>query len=99
MADADKEKKHRSPAYPFIPLQKAVERAATLYERNKRHSTPLAVAAGLWGYKEKSSGGLQTVSALKQFGLLLDEGSGDKRHVRLTELAFRILLDEVPDSE
>jgi hypothetical protein len=98
MADTGKGTKHRSPAYPFIALRKAVERAQQLYERNKRHPAPMAVAAGLWGYKEKSSGGLQTVSALKQYGLLRDEGSGEDRQVRLTDLALSILLDDVPNS-
>lgn len=41
---------------------------------------------------------LPTISALKQFGLLEDEGSGGDRRVKLTGLAFSILLDEVPDS-
>src|SRR5262249_30704554 len=50
------------------------------------------------GYKEKSSGGLQTISALKQYGLLEDAGSGAGRRVKLTDLAFKIFLDEVPGS-
>lgn len=98
MADAEKEKKHRSPAYPFIPLKKAVERAQALYEHDKRHPTALHVAAKHWGYAEKSSGGLQTASALKQYGLLEDVGSTGDRRVKLTDLALAILLDEVPNS-
>src|SRR5688572_24804114 len=93
-----REKKHRSPAYPFISLQKAVERAQTFYQIERRHAAPMGAAAKAWGYGEKSSGGLQTVSALKQYGLMLDEGEGDQRKVRLTDRAFRILLDEVKDS-
>lgn len=95
---ADAEKKHRSPAYPFISLKKALERAKTLYEHDKRHPTPLPVAAKHWGYGEKSSGGLQTVSALKQYALLEDVGGGGGRRVKLTDLALAILLDEVPNS-
>jgi hypothetical protein len=40
-----------------------------------------------------------TVAALKKFGLLEDQGSGDKRQARLTPLALQIVLDERPDSE
>lgn len=95
---ADAEKKHRSPAYPFIPLKKALERAHVLYQHERRHPTALPVAAKHWGYGEKSSGGLQTVSALKQYGLVEDVGGTTGRRVKLSELALAILLDEVPDS-
>jgi hypothetical protein len=98
MSDAAVEKKHRSPAYPFISLRKAVERAEQFYRQERRHAAHLSTAAKHWGYKEKSSGGLQTISALKQFGLLEDEGSGGDRRVKLTDLAFAILLDEVSGS-
>jgi hypothetical protein len=98
MPDIVKDKKHRSPAYPFIPLAKAIDRAQTLYDRERRHPTPLRVASKHWGYGEKSSGGLQTTSALKQYGLLEDSGTGNDRRVKLTDLAFAILLDEVKDS-
>jgi hypothetical protein len=53
------------------------------------------VAAGHWGFKLKSSGGLTTVAALKGFGLMRDvESGGGGRSIQLTELALRILLDE-----
>jgi hypothetical protein len=95
---ADAEKKHRSPAYPFIPLKKALERAKTLYQHERRHPTALTVAAKHWGYGEKSSGGLQTISALKQYGLLDEVPGGGARRVKLSDLALGILLDEVPNS-
>ncbi len=96
-----REKRHRSPAYPFISLKKAVERALEFYRKEHRHSAPLVAAAQNWGYGEKSSGGVQTVSALKQFGLLAEDGDGGgaDRRVKLTERAIKILLDEVKDSQ
>lgn len=39
------------------------------------------------------------MSALKNYGLIDDEGSGAARKLKLTELALRILLDTRPDSE
>jgi hypothetical protein len=99
MADEVKETKHRSPAYPFIPLKRAVERAGELYAKDRRHPAAWTAAATHWGYKPKSSGVLQTISALKQYGLLEDVGGGADRKVKLTDLALAILLDdEVPDS-
>lgn len=88
----------RSPKYPFIPLHKALDRAEQLYREESRNYTPIAVATGHWGYKPKSSGGLQTVGALIGYGLLEDQGSGQERKVRITELARRILLDQRPES-
>lgn len=93
-----KRKIHRSPIFPFIALPKAVERARELYAEEKRHPTPAKVAVAHWKYAAKSSGGLQTLAALKHFGLLADSGSGADRKVHLTDLAARILLDTTPDS-
>lgn len=96
--DATKDKRHRSPAYPFISLPKAIERAQAFYDREKRHPAPVGSALKAWKFAEKSSGGQQTVAALKQYGLMVDDGSGANRRVKLTDRAFGILLDEVKDS-
>lgn len=98
MTDTEKDKKQRSPAYPFIGLAEAINRATQFHKAEGRHPARVATAAGHWGYKEKSSGGLQTISAMKQFGLMADEGAGSDRKVRLTPLALKIILDEVTDS-
>ena len=82
--------------FPFISLTKALERASALYASdpgNKGMSVPIAFAA--WDYSEKSSGGFQTVSALKQYGLVRDEGSNDDRKVKLTENARRYFASEI----
>lgn len=98
MDDSSTERKHRSPAYPFVSLRKAVDRARELYRHERRHAAPVAAVAGHWGYGGKSSGALQTVSALKQFGLLAEEGGGAERKVKLTDRALKIILDEVSNS-
>ena len=77
---AHKTPRTRSPIYPAIGLQEALSRAATLYAEADRHAAPVSVAVGYWKYKPGSSSGGQVISALKQFGLLLEEGSKDKRH-------------------
>lgn len=90
----DRKPKDRSPAFPFINLKAAIERARKFYAEEKRSAAPMTVAVKHWGYKEKSSGGLQTVAALKYFGLLQDTGSGDTRRVQLSDLGLRIVMDE-----
>jgi len=87
----------RSPSFPFISLEKAVDRARQYYEEEKRSSAAFSVTAEHWGYRPSSSGALQTAAALKSYGLMADEGSGANRKFKLTDLAFRILLDTRPD--
>jgi hypothetical protein len=92
-----KRRKPRSPSYPGIPLDVALDRARSLYEQEGRHSAPVTAIVEHWGYGQKSSGGLITLAALKKFGLLADEGNRDRRQAKLTDLALRILLDERED--
>jgi len=89
--------KTRSPNYPALSLKTALERAREFYKAEGRNAANVAVAIQHWNFKAKSSGGIVTLAALKSFGLLSDEGSGNKRSVRLTELALRILLDNRTD--
>ena len=99
MSDAtESRKKERSPNFPFISLAAALERAAQFYEQEKRGSAPFSVAAEHWHYSPSSSGAMQTGAALKSYGLMVDEGGGVNRKLKLTELALRILLDQRPDS-
>jgi hypothetical protein len=95
---SEKGKRLRSPAYPFISLGTALRRAREFYDKEGRNSAFLRVAASHWGYEPKSSGGLQTAAAMMSFGLMQDEGTGDKRKLKLTQNALRILLDGRPDS-
>jgi hypothetical protein len=93
-----KKTKERSPNFPFINLENALERAKLFYQEERKGSAPFLAAARHWGYSPSSSGAMQTVAALKSYGLLTDEGSGAQRKVRLSDLAIRILLDLRPDT-
>jgi hypothetical protein len=91
-------KRTRSPAYPFINLETAINRAKQFYDKEQRNAANISVATKHWGFVEASSNGWSTVAALISFGLMQDEGTGDKRIVRLTQSALRILLDARQDS-
>jgi hypothetical protein len=93
---AVKKPRQRSPNYPAIGLEKALERLQPIREQAGRHSMPVTVAFEVWNYK--SAAGDQTVAALKAFGLIEVQGAKDKREVRLTEAAWRI-LGHAPDRE
>lgn len=99
LAAVAKKSKDRSPNFPFINLERSIERARLFYVEEKRGSAPLARAAMHWGYRETSSSTLQTVSALKSYGLLAENAGGGGRLLQLTDLALRILLDQRPDSQ
>ena len=94
-----KRSRTRSPAYPYIALPNALEKAAVLWQVEGRHAAAVNVAMQHWGYKEDSSTGYSCVAALKKFGLVDHEGMGDTRQVRLSDLALTILLDKDPDSD
>jgi hypothetical protein len=91
-AAAPKRQKHRSPSFPSINLEKALERAQRLWDVAGKHPALLESAVKSWGYSPRSSGGLQSVGALKQYGLLTDSGSGTGRHVALTKEAQELLV-------
>lgn len=93
-----KKSKMRSPSYPAIDLETAIARARDLYSKENMNSAARDVIISHWGYTKGSSNGLVILAALLKYGLLADEGSGDKRKARLTELARRILLDDRPNS-
>jgi hypothetical protein len=88
----------RSPNYPGVSLEHAIERARVLYRHEGRNAAPVSAILAHWGHKPGSGQGLVNVAALKKFGLLQDEGHGNGRQARLTADALAIILDERPDS-
>jgi hypothetical protein len=95
---SSKKKRTRSPAYPYVNLEGALNRVKQFYEKEQRNAANINIAVTHWGFEKDSSSGSQTVAALISFGLMADEGSGDKRSVRLTQDALRIHLDTRSDS-
>lgn len=89
-----------STRFPFINLQKAIQRAKELVDADRNHkglSIPMAFAA--WGYSEKSSGGFQTVAALMSYGILEDEGANADRRVRFTADGKRYFATELDEDK
>jgi hypothetical protein len=82
------------PRYPFIDLQKALERCEEFRKAAGDHAILSEDAKQAWGYGAKSSGGDQTVGALRYYGLLERAGTG---RVKLTDSARRYLRDERPE--
>jgi hypothetical protein len=81
--------------FPFINLEKSLARAKQLYDADHRgNEMSVGTAFAVWGYSEKSSGGFQTVSALKMYGFI-EEGSAGK--IKLTKHAMDYFRDERED--
>lgn len=83
-ADA-KAPKDRSPSFPFISLQTAVERLVAFDLVFGRHDTPANKVGRAWNMKDGSSQAFQTMAALKSFGFLDYRGSGPTRATFLTD--------------
>ena len=86
-------RKHRSPGYPVVPIDEAIEKVKQVYRKDKRAFTTFEAIAEHMGFNVKKRGGRsgRVVSALRQYGLL-DERTGQ---FRVSDLAFKIL--ETPD--
>lgn len=89
----------RSPSYPGIPLDVAIERARIVDRMEGRNAAPLLAIHEHWGYKPNSGPANVALAALKKFGLMEDEGRGSQRVARLTPLARDILLKPDPTED
>jgi len=89
----------RGPAYPFIPLKKAMERVEQVHSEGltRLEVSPISFYKS-WGYKQENGASRQTMAALNHFGLVEYIGRGKDRKVKLSRLAQRIILDKMPDS-
>lgn len=91
-------RKGRSPSYPAIDLGLAVQRAEQLWAREHHYQTAIPTILSHWGYGAKSGGGFGALAALKSFGLLEDEGSGEQRRAWLSDLGQGIVTAESEDA-
>src|SRR6056297_1218902 len=84
--------KTRSPNYPAIDLATAIGLAEKLYAKAQRHPVPIeSVTKDIWEMTPGSSYVAQCVAALRAFGLVGIEGTGDKRKLRVSDDAAKII--------
>jgi hypothetical protein len=84
-AKATKPKRERSPSFPFIPLPGAIKRLNEFEDYFKRHPAPAKHSGKAWGMKGWTSQAQQTLAALKSFGLVDYNGSGDSLEASVSE--------------
>jgi hypothetical protein len=80
--------------YPFIKLEAALGRAKELFDAAGEHPVTVPDAFQTWKYSEKSSGGNQTISALKMYGIIDDSGYNEQRRLFFTSNGLRYFRDE-----
>jgi len=94
--DKIKKPKTRSPNYPSVGLEKAVESAASMYADYKTHPVPVLLLHEKWGYKKGSGIANQVVAALKAYGLVDVTGIADDRKLMISKDGQRI-VGNAPD--
>lgn len=87
--------KTRSPNYPAIGLEEAVQRLKAIYEKQHRYPATRDTFAKLMGYTSLNGASATIVSALGKYGLL--DGHGD--NLRVSEMGQDIVLHRKGDSE
>jgi hypothetical protein len=88
--------RQRSPAYPYIPLDAAIERAGKIYAQVREHAQPREVLAKVYGKPATSSSTIQTFATLLQYGLLENVSAAGDRRMRVSPLAREILHPHAP---
>lgn len=86
-----KRTKGRSPAYPAISLERAIQRVRQLYARDRQFPIPVSSVPEIWGYTNLNGPSSLAISALKKFGLVSDEGTKEDRRITVTDSAVNIL--------
>lgn len=80
-----KQKRDRSPAFPFISLKGAVARLVAFEATFGRHPTPAKLSGNAWGMKGWTSQAQQTLAALKAYGFIDYVGSGESLEASISE--------------
>lgn len=82
----------RSPSYPAIDLERAVDRVRTIFEKEKQYPTPVMTVVSHWKYKTVDGNARLVLAALKKFGLLeVLSGKGNLARYKVTDLAIKVL--------
>jgi hypothetical protein len=89
-------RKERSPNYPGLSLEVAVQAIRKVYEVERRGTAPTLSVAKALGHENLSGPALTKIAALRQYGLLEDVSSGK---VKVSDLAMAITLRHPNDLE
>ncbi len=83
----------RSPGYPMISLDEAIQKAKILWDKDKNNYIPLAAAYEHLGYKSQGGYAARIIAALKKFELISEKQNA----IKLTEEAIDLALHDESD--
>lgn len=89
------DKRVRSPNYPAVGLQEAVNRVGALYKVQHTHLAPREVVAKGLGYSSLNGASATAISALLKYGLIDREGED----LKVSERAMKILHPHSPQEK
>lgn len=84
----------RSPSYPSIPLEEALDLVQKIHSRNRTNAISREAAARDMGYSGLTGRSLKVLAALIQYGLLEPAG---KAQTRVTQRAVTIVHGLIPE--
>ncbi|OPY80944.1 MAG: hypothetical protein A4E64_00108 [Syntrophorhabdus sp. PtaU1.Bin058] len=80
----------RSPGYPMISLQEAIQKANIFWEKDRNNIIPIEAAYKHLGYISKAGYAARIMAALKKFDLINETKSG----IKLTEAAVDLFISD-----
>ncbi len=81
-------KRERSPNFPKMPLEQAIETVSRMHKKAGKSKVQPAVAAAAIGYGGINGAALTTIGALSQYGLIDREKTGE---LSVSQLALRVI--------
>src|SRR5688572_30742916 len=88
--------KQRSPNYPSIGLDGAVEAAKSLYRREGRTAVAQEVAVKAWGFTALSGSAKSRLAGVRQYGLVENDQQG---RIRLSERGLTLAVADSSSPE
>ena len=88
----------RSPNFPYISLERAIELIRILFKNYRRSLVPFDTAMTTLEFSPKSSKAKQVMAALSSYGLADTEGKGDDKQIKISDLGYNVIIDDRPVS-
>jgi hypothetical protein len=89
-----RKKGKRSPGYPMIGLEEAIQRAMILWEKDQNNNIPVEVAYEHLGFKTTAGYAARVIAALKKFGLISERQDDIMLTTEAVDLALHGQNDE-----
>lgn len=90
-----KANRHRSPNYPSISLEEAIQKIRVIYDDHRKNPADREVFSKILGYKGLNGASAKVISSLSKYGLL--EGSGTA--LRVSSIGEDLALHRPGDPE